>query len=122
VVASFRTDDQDANRSGASNLHQFYITTNIIYSVSCEKKPPQNCKDGVNYTSVYRKVNTFLQKQYKKVFFYNKKQRVNLNVIGKFGVTKVVASFRTDDQNANRSSASNLHQFYITTKVGLFLY
>jgi hypothetical protein len=28
----------------------------IIYSVSCEKKPPQNCKDGVNYTSVYRKV------------------------------------------------------------------
>ena len=45
-------------------------------------------------------------------------KRVNLNVIGKFGVTKVVASFRTDDQNANRSSASNLHQFYITTKVG----
>jgi hypothetical protein len=30
----------------------------------------------------------------------------------------VVASFRTDDQNANRSGASNLHQFYITTKVG----
>ncbi|VVM27497.1 hypothetical protein BSPWISOXPB_10469 [uncultured Gammaproteobacteria bacterium] len=30
----------------------------------------------------------------------------------------MVASFRTDDQNANRSSASNLHQFYITTKVG----
>jgi hypothetical protein len=24
----------------------------------------------------------------------------------------------TDDQNANRSGASNLHQFYITTKVG----
>ena len=45
-------------------------------------------------------------------------KRVNLNVIGKFGVTKVVASFRTDDQDANRSSASNLHQFYITTKVG----
>jgi hypothetical protein len=44
-------------------------------------------------------------------------KRVNLNVIGKFGATKVVASFRTDDQDANRSSASNLHQFYITTKL-----
>ena len=45
-------------------------------------------------------------------------KRVNLNVIGKFGATKVVASFRTDDRDANRSGASNLHQFYITTKVG----
>jgi Holliday junction resolvasome RuvABC ATP-dependent DNA helicase subunit len=27
-------------------------------------------KDGVNYTSVYRKVNTFLQKKYKKVFCF----------------------------------------------------
>jgi hypothetical protein len=35
-----------------------------------KKKPPQNCKDGVNYTSVYRKVNTFLQKKYKKVLAY----------------------------------------------------
>jgi hypothetical protein len=53
-------------------------------------------------------------------FIYKTKntKRVNLNVIGKFGATKVVASFRTDDQDANRSSASNLHQFYITTKVG----
>jgi hypothetical protein len=45
-------------------------------------------------------------------------KRVNLNVVGKSGSTTVVASFRTDDQNANRSGASNLHQFYITTKVG----
>jgi hypothetical protein len=44
--------------------------------------------------------------------------RVNLNVIGKSGATTVVASFRTDDNDANRSGASNLHQFYITTKVG----
>jgi hypothetical protein len=46
------------------------------------------------------------------------RKRVNLNVIGKSGSTTVVASFRTDDQNANRSGASNLHKFYITTKVG----
>jgi hypothetical protein len=65
VVASFRTDDQNANRSSASNLHQFYITTKV---------GPVNVKAG-NYTSVYRKVNTFLQKKYKKVFFYNKKQK-----------------------------------------------
>jgi hypothetical protein len=47
-------------------------------------------------------------------------KRVNLNVVGKSGATTVVASFRTDDQDANRSGASNLHQFYITTKVGVF--
>ncbi|VVH64463.1 hypothetical protein BSPLISOX_843 [uncultured Gammaproteobacteria bacterium] len=46
------------------------------------------------------------------------RKRVNLNVIGKSGSTTVVASFRTDDKDANRSGASNLHQFYITTKVG----
>ncbi|VVH51013.1 hypothetical protein BPUTSESOX_1778 [uncultured Gammaproteobacteria bacterium] len=45
-------------------------------------------------------------------------KRVNLNVIGKFGATTVVSSFRTDDNDANRSGASNLHQFYIATKVG----
>ncbi|CAB5498893.1 hypothetical protein AZO1586I_406 [Bathymodiolus thermophilus thioautotrophic gill symbiont] len=45
-------------------------------------------------------------------------KRVNLNVIGKSGATTVVSSFRTDDNDANRSGASNLHQFYITTKVG----
>jgi hypothetical protein len=39
-------------------------------------------------------------------------------VVGKSGSTTVVASFRTDDKDANRSGASNLHQFYITTKVG----
>jgi hypothetical protein len=32
-------------------------------------------------------------------------KRVNLNVVGKSGSTTVVASFRTDDQNANRSGA-----------------
>ena len=46
------------------------------------------------------------------------RKRVNLNVVGKSGATTVVASFRTDDNDANRSGASNLHQFYITTKVG----
>lgn len=45
-------------------------------------------------------------------------KRVNLDVIGKSGVTTVFASFRTDDDTAARSKASNLHQFYITTKVG----
>ena len=45
-------------------------------------------------------------------------KRVNLNVIGKSGATTVVASFRTDDETAARSGASNLHQFYITTKIG----
>jgi hypothetical protein len=45
-------------------------------------------------------------------------KRVNLNVIGKSGATTVVASFRTDDNTMARSGASNLHQFYITTKVG----
>ncbi len=45
-------------------------------------------------------------------------KRVNLNVIGKSGATTVVASFRTDDNTPARSGASNLHQFYITTKVG----
>ncbi|CAC9530826.1 hypothetical protein, partial [uncultured Gammaproteobacteria bacterium] len=45
-------------------------------------------------------------------------KRVNLNVIGKSGATTVVASFRTDDDTPARSGASNLHQFYITTKVG----
>ncbi|CAB5508121.1 hypothetical protein [uncultured Gammaproteobacteria bacterium] len=46
------------------------------------------------------------------------RKRVNLNVIGKSGVTTVVVSFRTDDNTPARSGASNLHQFYITTKVG----
>jgi hypothetical protein len=42
-----------------------------------------------------------------------------MNVIGKSGTTTVVASFRTDDKVASaRAKASNLHQFYITTKVG----
>jgi hypothetical protein len=63
--------DADAIVAATAATINFFI----IYSVSCEKKPPQNCKDGVNYTSVYRKVNTFLQKKYKKVFFYNKKQK-----------------------------------------------
>ena len=45
-------------------------------------------------------------------------KRVNLNVIGKSGATTVVASFRTDDNTRARSGASNLPQFYITTKVG----
>jgi hypothetical protein len=39
-------------------------------------------------------------------------KRVNLNVIGKFGATKVVASFRTDDQDANRSSASRPYSMH----------
>jgi hypothetical protein len=34
-------------------------------------------------------------------------KRVNLNVVGKSGATTVVASFRTDDKDANRSGASN---------------
>jgi hypothetical protein len=47
------------------------------------------------------------------------RKRINLNVIGKSGATTVVASFRTDDKVAGaRAKASNLHQFYITTKVG----
>jgi hypothetical protein len=47
--------DADAIVAATAATINFFI----IYSVSCEKKPPQNCKDGVNYTSVYRKVNTF---------------------------------------------------------------
>jgi hypothetical protein len=51
-------------------------------------------------------------------------KRINLNVIGKSGATTVVASFRTDDNIAGTRSSSgllgtsNLHQFYITSKVG----
>jgi hypothetical protein len=43
VVASFRTDDKDANRSGASNLHQFYITTKV---------GPVNIKAGDFYSTI----------------------------------------------------------------------
>jgi hypothetical protein len=51
-MCCFRTDDKDANRSGASNLHQFYITTKVgpinvkagdFYSASSEK---QQCAGG----------------------------------------------------------------------------
>jgi hypothetical protein len=43
VVASFRTDDETAARSGASNLHQFYITTKI---------GPVNVKAGDFYSTI----------------------------------------------------------------------
>jgi hypothetical protein len=34
--------------------------------VSCEKNLSKIAKDGINYTSVYSKVNTSLQKKYKR--------------------------------------------------------
>lgn len=53
------------------------------------------------------------------------RKRVNLNVTGKSGASKVVVSLRVDDKAENvrsNSSATNVglhtHQFYITTKAG----
>ena len=57
----------------------------------------------------------------------NNRKRVNLNVTGKSGATKVVASLRYDDKNAEvnqtgtasgQTDQIDLHQFYLTTKVG----
>jgi hypothetical protein len=79
----------------------------IIYSICCEKNLSKIAKDGINYTSVYSKVNTSLQKKYKRYSNTSNRKRVNLNVIGKSGSTTVVASFRTDDKDANRSTLYN---------------
>jgi septin family protein len=59
--------DKGIGQSGSTTVNAKRVNLNVIGKFGV--------KDGVNYTSVYRKVNTFLQKKYKKVFFYNKKQK-----------------------------------------------
>jgi hypothetical protein len=120
VVASFRTDDKDANRSGASNLHQFYITTTLAERfvhlalgllITLTFAPAMS---AAILTCVVL-VTCLVPAIPPLVVYIPNAKRVNLNVVGKSGSTTVVASFRTDDKDANRSGASNLHQFYITT-------
>ena len=51
------------------------------------------------------------------------RKRVNLNVVGKSGATKVVVGMRVDDNQIRTSDSGRadnmaVHQFYITSKVG----